>query len=115
MYINLLTSLFIYLPPFHLVHQDLHLAIEIFIEAIFDVFHKAAHYFFSPTEAIRILCGYFSSHSKSNKITCVASESLEITATLGENDPTPSERKTSFNNSLNTDARTCQDVITELG
>ncbi|KAK4793883.1 hypothetical protein SAY86_011877 [Trapa natans] len=97
------------------VIEDLHLAIEIFIEAIFDIFHKAAHYFFSPTEAIRILCGYFSSHSGSNKDTTVASESSVIIATLGDNDHTPSERKTSFNNSLNTDARTCQDVITELG
>ncbi|KAK4752550.1 hypothetical protein SAY87_021348 [Trapa incisa] len=97
------------------VIEDLHLAIEISIEAIFNIFHKVAHYFFSPTEAIRKLCGYFSSHGRSNKDITVASESSVITATLGENDPIPSERKTSFNNSLNTDARTCQDVITELG
>lgn len=37
------------------------------------------------------------------------------TDTLSENDPTPRERQTSFYHSLNTDARTCQDVITELG
>lgn len=35
--------------------------------------------------------------------------------TLSENDPTPKERQTSFYHSLNIDARTCQDVITELG
>lgn len=37
-------------------------------------------------------------------------------ATLGDEDTSLSERKTSFSHSpLNTDARTCQDVITELG
>ncbi|PKI43882.1 hypothetical protein CRG98_035716, partial [Punica granatum] len=97
------------------VIEDLHLAIEIFIEAIFDAVHKAARCFFSPTEAIRILRGYFSSHGNSSHSTQVASEPSDNTATLGEDDPSLSESKTSFRNPLNTDARTCQDVITELG
>ncbi|KAL9683774.1 hypothetical protein QQ045_021199 [Rhodiola kirilowii] len=35
-------------------------------------------------------------------------------ATLGNNDSSPTERRTNFQ-SMNTDARTCKDVITELG
>lgn len=48
--------------------------------------------------------------------TAHAHESVENvpTAVLGEHEPAPTERKTSFH-PLNTDARTCQDVITELG
>ncbi|KAA8542681.1 hypothetical protein F0562_023820 [Nyssa sinensis] len=69
------------------VIEDLHLAIEIFIEAIFDVVHKAAHFLKHPFPLLP----------------------------SGTADPTPTERNTSFHQSLNTDARTCQDVITEFG
>lgn len=99
------------------VNQDLHLAIEIFIEAIFDVVHKAAHFILSPLEALRKLSGWISSHNggtRENDGSVL--EASFTTATLGENDPAPTERNTTFHHqSLNTDARTCQDVITELG
>ncbi|KAF7813801.1 Gastric triacylglycerol lipase [Senna tora] len=97
------------------VVEDLHLAIEICIEAVFDVFHKAAHLLLSPSEAFGMLFSLFSSRRsgvKEDEDAVVASVS---TSTLGETDPKPTERNTSFNQSLNTDARTCQDVITELG
>ena len=42
-------------------------------------------------------------------------EESVTTDTLGENDPAPTEQNMTFYQSLNTDARTCQDVITELG
>ncbi|PON47873.1 Alpha/Beta hydrolase fold containing protein [Parasponia andersonii] len=98
------------------VVEDLHLAIEIFIEAIFDVVHKVAHFLLSPSEAFKVLfqlCFSHNSQSKENHES--ESEASVPTSTLGENDPSPTERTTSFHQALNTDARTCQDVITELG
>ncbi|KAM5571106.1 hypothetical protein ABKV19_011627 [Rosa sericea] len=97
------------------VIEDLHLAIEIFIEAVFDVVHKAAHFVLSPFDALRTLFGWFSSNNNRVQDTHgSASEASVPTATLGDDDPVPTERNTSFQ-ALNTDARTCQDVITELG
>jgi hypothetical protein len=98
------------------VYQDLNLAIEIFIEAIFDVVHKVAHFILSPLEAFRKLLSWVSSYNggtRENHDSVL--EASVTTATLGENDPAPTERNTTFHQSLNTDARTCQDVITELG
>ncbi|XP_056175365.1 uncharacterized protein LOC115676704 isoform X2 [Syzygium oleosum] len=97
------------------VIEDLHLAMEIFIEAIFDIVHKAAHCLLSPAEVSKMLYGWIFSHNTVNHNNDVVSESSVTTATLGENDPALSESKTSFHHSLNTDTRTCQDVITELG
>lgn len=98
------------------VVEDLHLAIEISIEAIFDVFHKIAHFILSPSKAFRFLFGGYSSHNNSViENDGRVSEASISTAMLGENDPCPTERTTTFHGSLNTDARTCQDVITELG
>lgn len=37
------------------------------------------------------------------------------TANVGSDNPVPTERKTMYRHSLNTDSRTCEDVITELG
>lgn len=96
------------------INQDLHLAIEIFIEAIFDVVHKAAHFILSPSEALGKLFGWVYNGRTSDNHGSVPEVSV-TTATLGENDPAPTERNTTFQQSLNTDARTCQDVITELG
>ncbi|XP_022759665.1 60S ribosomal protein L35a-1-like [Durio zibethinus] len=42
---------------------DPHLAIEIFIEAIFDMFHKAVHCVLSPSAVFRIFVKWFSSPS----------------------------------------------------
>ncbi|KAF2298780.1 hypothetical protein GH714_027499 [Hevea brasiliensis] len=112
-------------PKDHVIHhttdrrrgviEDLHLAIEIFIEAIFDFFHKAAHFLLSPSEVLRIPYRWFSYQRSGHEDTNGMSDTSVPTATLGESDPTPTERKTTFHQSLNTDARTCQDVITELG
>ncbi|XP_048329533.1 uncharacterized protein LOC107418873 isoform X2 [Ziziphus jujuba] len=88
------------------VIEDLHLAIEISIEAIFDIVRKAAHFLLSPSKTFRALVRCYSHRGVEDSVP---------TATLGDNDPTPTERSTTFHQSLNTDARTCQDVITELG
>lgn len=100
------------------VIEDLHLAIEIFIETIFDFFHKAAHFLLSPSEAFRISWRWFSSEQNDIDTEVIHRDVYDTsvhTDTLGENDPSVSERKTTFNHVMNTDARTCQDVITELG
>ncbi|KAI3978079.1 hypothetical protein MKX01_032456, partial [Papaver californicum] len=95
---------------------DLQLAIEIFIEAIFDFVHKAAHCLLSPSEAFRVFYGWFSFHESGTRDDPDGNLDTSVpTATLGENDPSPTERQTTFHQSLNTDARTCEDVITELG
>ncbi|XP_021292080.1 lipase member N-like isoform X2 [Herrania umbratica] len=98
------------------VIEDLHLAIEIFIEAIFDMFHKAARCVLSPFEAFSIFVKWLSSPSAGVKDSedDVINASVP-TATLGDNDPAPRERNLTLHHSLNTDARTCKDVITELG
>ncbi|XP_047337590.1 uncharacterized protein LOC124941332 [Impatiens glandulifera] len=98
------------------VVEDLHLGIEIAIEAIFDIVHKVAYCVFSPLESFKKLLHWFSSRSKGSK--AMESDTVDatvMTATLGQNDAAVTERKTTLHNSLNTDARTCQDVITELG
>ncbi|XP_057951337.1 uncharacterized protein LOC131146070 [Malania oleifera] len=97
------------------VIEDLHLAVEIFIEAVFDFFHKAAHCLLSPSEAVQILSRWFSTSITDSNIPSASSDACIPTATLGENDPTPTERETTSRQTLNTDARTCQDVIRELG
>nr|GMC71831.1 triacylglycerol lipase 2 [Ipomoea batatas] len=98
------------------VVEDLHLAIEIFIETVFEFFHKAAHCVFSPLDTLRKVIKWFSSNSTDHgKIPNDGVAVSVATNTLSDNDPTPGERKTSFYHSLNTDARTCKDVITELG
>ena len=98
------------------MNQDLHLAIEVFIEAIFDMFYKAAHYVLSPFAAFRIFVRWFSSPSASVKdIDDDVLNASVPTATLGDNDPAPTERNLTLHHAHNTDARTGQDFITEHG
>ncbi|KAH0875837.1 hypothetical protein HID58_073199, partial [Brassica napus] len=98
-------------------HDDLHLAIEICIEAIFDFFHRATHLLLSPSEAIAIMLSWFSpsSHRRKEKHGHVSDDETVQTATLGDGDTSLTERPTRLYNTMNTDTRTCQDVITELG
>ncbi|XP_022137231.1 lipase member N isoform X2 [Momordica charantia] len=98
------------------VIEDLHLASEIFIESVFDMVHKAAHFILSPLDAFRTLFRWFCSWSGCERDDDgIGSDVIVPTATLGDDDPVPSERSYTFHQSLNTDARTCQDVISELG
>lgn len=99
------------------VLQDLHLGIEIVIETVFDCFHKLAHIILSPSQAFKLLFWWcFSNNNDSVKEDCGSESQVPVpTSMLGDNDPIPTERSTTFHDSLNTDARTCQDVITELG
>ncbi|KAL3627029.1 hypothetical protein CASFOL_028392 [Castilleja foliolosa] len=98
--------------------EDLHLAIEIFIESAFDVVHKAAHCLLAPVDTTRRVFQWFSSRNGLEEIPSEGFVTSVSTAVLSDDDPTPAERKMNFHsslNSLNTDARTCKDVITELG
>ncbi|KAG7646759.1 putative triacylglycerol lipase [Arabidopsis thaliana] len=98
------------------VIEDLQLGIEIFIETIFDFFHKAAHLLLSPSETFGIVLSWFSSSSHSSKGNYgdVSDDEIVQTAILGDNDSSLTERRTTTS-LYNTDTRTCQDVITELG
>ncbi|WOG93765.1 hypothetical protein DCAR_0313052 [Daucus carota subsp. sativus] len=96
------------------VIEDVHLLTEIFIEVVFDFIHKAACYFLSPLETSEMLISWFSSSSIKH-IPDDASEVLVQTATLADTDPALKERTVVPLYSLNTDGRTCREVITELG
>ncbi|CAL4956387.1 unnamed protein product [Urochloa decumbens] len=92
------------------VFEDLHLAIEIFIESVFDIVHKGAHYVLSPSEVWqKLFCWIHGSGRDSSPVVDVP------TANVGSDNPIPTERKAVYRHSLNTDSRTCEDVITELG
>ncbi|XP_034595153.1 uncharacterized protein [Setaria viridis] len=92
------------------VFEDLHLAIEIFIESVFDIVHKGAHYVLSPSEVWQKLFSWI--HGSGHDTSPVVDVP---TANVGSDNPVPTERKAVNRHSLNTDSRTCEDVITELG
>lgn len=62
-----------------------------------------------------MLLRWSSSPNGTNKNQSNDSIPIVATATLADSDPTPTEKKSILSNRLNTDARTCRDVITELG
>ncbi|CAN1788087.1 Lipase member N [Linum perenne] len=98
------------------VIEDLHLGIEISIEAVFDFFHKATQVFLSPSKVLKAVYQWVFYDNYSHED--IPSDVLETNvpaSTLGDIDPAPRERKATTQGALNTDARTCQDVITELG
>ncbi|WOL11474.1 hypothetical protein Cni_G20237 [Canna indica] len=95
------------------VIEDLHLAIEMFIESAFETAHRAAHFLLSPSQIYRKISGWFSL-SETGKDSYGSNKEMSVTTdTIGDSDPSP--RRHTLHYSLNTDARTCQDVITELG
>ncbi|CAN0916069.1 Gastric triacylglycerol lipase [Linum grandiflorum] len=98
------------------VIEDLHLGIEISIEAVFDFFHKATRFFLSPTKVLKAVYQwvFYDNYTREDIHSDVLNTNVPAT-TLGDDDPAPKERKATTQGALNTDARTCQDVITELG
>ncbi|KAA8517889.1 hypothetical protein F0562_015363 [Nyssa sinensis] len=96
--------------------EDLHLTIEIFKEVIFDVVHKATHCLMPPFDTSRTLLRWFYFHNSSTKDIPASSSNTSVsTAAPRNNNPTPTEKNTSFHQSLNTDSQACQNVITEYG
>uniref|UniRef100_I1NNN4 Partial AB-hydrolase lipase domain-containing protein n=1 Tax=Oryza glaberrima TaxID=4538 RepID=I1NNN4_ORYGL len=69
--------------------------------------HKGAHFVLSPSEVWKKLFCWI--HGSSSPVVDVP------TANVGSDNPAPTERKTIYRHPLNTDSRTCEDVITELG
>ncbi|KAJ3695676.1 hypothetical protein LUZ60_001053 [Juncus effusus] len=102
------------------VFEDLQMAIEIFIESVFEMVHKTAHFILSPSEIGSKVYSWLYPNENNGIEEEYRNEipDFEIpvpTARVGSSNPAPTERKTTFHHSLNTDSRTCQDVISELG
>jgi hypothetical protein len=78
--------------------------------SVFDIVHQGVHYVLSPSEVWqKLFCWIHGSGRGSNYVVDVP------TANVGSDNPAPTEKKTVYRHSLNTDSRTCEDVITELG
>ncbi|CAN6445980.1 unnamed protein product [Victoria cruziana] len=97
------------------VVEDLQLAIEIFIESVFEKFHSVAHHLLSPFATCQLLFRYIFSCEGKNKDVAIDVTKSVPTSVLGNVDPTPTEQEATFHPPLNTDCRTCKDVIRELG
>ncbi|XP_068637207.1 uncharacterized protein [Aristolochia californica] len=95
------------------VVEDLQLGMEIFIEAVFDIFRKGAHNLLSPWESCNSFYRWLFTPNSLNQETL--DHVLVPKTSFGDVDPTPRERIVTSRHFLNTDGRTCQDVISELG
>ncbi|CAK9234233.1 unnamed protein product [Sphagnum troendelagicum] len=90
--------------------EDLQLSVELFIERVFDIVRNLIYFGLSPFETMKLFfrwCFVCNPYDDSQ---------LEIvdTATLGNADPTP-QKQIKREQTLNTDSRTCEDVIIGLG
>ena len=94
--------------------QDLQLAIEITIESIFSFFHKAAHFLLSPKETFMSIWRRTVQEKSDEEVRADSGITVQ-SAILADDDPSLTERHSRFHQSLNTDARTCEDVIREHG
>ena len=89
--------------------QDLQLVIQLSIERLFEIVRNYIYYCLSPFQTFkRLLRWLFLSDSNS-----VADDVVD-TATLGDSNPAP-QKQVKNGRTLNTDGRTCEDVITSLG
>jgi hypothetical protein len=94
-----------------LLQQDLQLVMELLIERVFDVVHKIVHQVLSPFNTLReFLHWAFFRDTSYNDDT----DTAEM-ATLGDSHAHPHRQKQVPQQPLNTDNRTCQDIITSLG
>eukprot|EP00250_Pteridium_aquilinum_P017266 c23537_g2_i1 orf=690-2930(-) len=92
------------------VIEDLQLVVELSIERVFDVVRKVLLYCLSPLQTLKLLVRKLFTYSKGDKDTVKVQ-----TATLGDSNPAPSAKKAKHQPAMNTDARSCGDVITDLG
>ncbi|XP_078431020.1 uncharacterized protein LOC144702890 [Wolffia australiana] len=97
------------------VVEDLQLGIEIFIEGLFQFFHKAAYFILSPREAFLTVLGWWTGHEERDGQFMGDVDTSVPSATLASAEPGLTERQSSLHHSMNTDARTCEDVIREHG
>jgi len=91
--------------------EDLQLVMELTIERVFDIVRYIIHHVISPFKTLRefIHWAFFRDTSYHDD-----TESTDM-ATLGDSDPVPQKQKQVLQQPLNTDNRTCQDIITSLG
>lgn len=84
---------------------------ELFIEHVFEVVRNIVHHVLSPFKTLREFIHWaFFRDTSYNDDTDVAHM-----ATLGDSDPHPQKQKQVPQQPLNTDNRTCQDIITSVG
>lgn len=82
---------------------------------MFEVVHKAAHCLLAPMDTVKRTFSWFiTRNNEATDVPAGGPGTSVPTTVLSHNDPTPTEKKTSYS-ALNTDARTCRDVITEYG
>lgn len=87
------------------VIEDLQILVELSIEHIFEVVRGFIQICFSPLVILNLIF---------NKLK--ANQSVDAaTSTLGDSDPTPHKRQVFRGQTLNTDGRTCKDIISSLG
>ncbi|MCO5593029.1 hypothetical protein L7F22_047034 [Adiantum nelumboides] len=90
--------------------EDMQLVVELSIERVFDVVRKVLLYCLSPLQTVKFLTGKLFTPHKDKK------ESAKVqTATLGDSNPAPSMKKEKYHPAMNTDARSCEDFITDIG
>lgn len=89
--------------------QDLQLVIQLFIERLFEVVRNYIYYCLSPFQTFKRLVRW-TFISDSNPV----ADDIVDTATLGDSNPAP-QKQVKNGQTLNTDGRTCEDVITSLG
>ena len=84
---------------------------ELFIERVFDLVRKLLLYGLSPFQTLKLLARklYF------QRINDGEDDLTVRTATLGDSGPDPKYKKEKKQAAMYTDARSCEDVITELG
>lgn len=92
------------------VFQDVQLVMELAIERVFEVVRTIIYFSLSPLETLKLVLWWFFLSDP----TAAGGKYVEGAAVLGDSDPglhKPLKR----GQDLNTDGRTCEDVITSLG
>ena len=95
------------------VIEDLQILVELSIERIFDVVRRIIQICFSPLAILNLI---FFNRFKSTP--SVGDDDYVVvgttSTTLGDSDPTP-QKQVRRGQTLNTDGRTCEDIISSLG
>jgi hypothetical protein len=90
----------------------LQILIELFIEQVFEVVRNGVHHLLSPFQTLKevTLWVRFRDLAQDN----MGAEMVDTTI-LGSDEPVPQVKVQGHQQTLNTDSRTCGDIITSLG
>jgi hypothetical protein len=91
--------------------EDLQILVELSIERIFDGVRRFIQICFSPLAILNLIFNRFKSNRSVDDEYDVV---VGATSTLGDSDPTP-HKQVRRGQTLNTDGRTCEDIISSLG